>query len=38
MTTWFESPDDAAARLRETGYLTDDATALTAYLLSLIHI
>ncbi|WP_299931281.1 MoxR family ATPase [uncultured Nocardioides sp.] len=32
MTTWFESPDDAAARLRETGYLTDDATALTAYL------
>ena len=32
VTTWFESPDDAAARLRETGYLTDDATALTAYL------
>ncbi|MCY4728873.1 MoxR family ATPase [Nocardioides sp. STR2] len=32
MTTWFESPEAAAARLRETGYLTDDATALTAYL------
>lgn len=32
MTTWFESADDAAARLREVGYLTDDATALTAYL------
>ncbi len=31
-TTWFASPDDAAARLREAGYLTDDATALTAYL------
>jgi MoxR-like ATPase len=31
-TTWFESPDDAAARLRAAGYLTDDATALTAYL------
>jgi MoxR-like ATPase len=32
VTTWFESPADAAARLRETGYLTDDATALTAYI------
>jgi MoxR-like ATPase len=32
VTTWFESPHDAAARLREVGYLTDDATALTAYL------
>ena len=32
MTTWFESPADAAVRLREAGYLTDDATALTAYL------
>ncbi len=32
VTTWFESPDDAAARLRAAGYLTDDATALTAYL------
>ncbi|MDR7255693.1 MoxR-like ATPase [Nocardioides sp. BE266] len=32
MTTWFESADDAAARLRAAGYLTDDATALTAYL------
>ena len=30
--TWFDSPDDASARLREVGYLTDDATALTAYL------
>ncbi len=32
VTTWFESADDAAARLRAAGYLTDDATALTAYL------
>ncbi|SEC13809.1 MoxR-like ATPase [Nocardioides exalbidus] len=32
MTTWFESADDATARLRAAGYLTDDATALTAYL------
>src|SRR5688500_19830561 len=32
VTTWFESPDDAAARLREAGSLTDAATALTAYL------
>jgi MoxR-like ATPase len=32
VTTWFESPDDASARLRGSGYLTDDATALTAYL------
>ena len=32
MNTWFASPADAAARLREAGYLTDDATALTAYL------
>lgn len=31
-TTWFESPDDATTRLRAAGYLTDDATALTAYL------
>ncbi len=31
-TTWFASPDDAARRLHEAGYLTDDATALTAYL------
>ena len=31
-TPWFASPADAAARLREVGYLTDDATALTAYL------
>ncbi|MCY7403009.1 MAG: MoxR family ATPase [Nocardioides sp.] len=31
-TTWFNSPDDAAARLGRAGYLTDDATALTAYL------
>jgi MoxR-like ATPase len=31
-TPWFESPDDAASRLRAAGYLTDDATALTAYL------
>jgi MoxR-like ATPase len=32
VTTWFESPADATTRLREAGYLTDDATALTAYL------
>ncbi|MBC2932374.1 MoxR family ATPase [Nocardioides sp. zg-1228] len=32
MTTWFESPEDAATRLRAAGYLTDEATALTAYL------
>ncbi len=32
MTTWFDSADDATARLRTAGYLTDDATALTAYL------
>jgi MoxR-like ATPase len=31
-TRWFTSPDDAARRLAATGYLTDDATALTAYL------
>jgi len=31
-TTWFDSPDDAASRLGRAGYLTDDATALTAYL------
>ena len=31
-TTWFDSPDDAAARLGLAGYLTDDATALTTYL------
>jgi MoxR-like ATPase len=31
-TTWFESAADASARLRAAGYLTDDATALTAYL------
>lgn len=29
---WFSSPDDAATRLGEVGYLTDAATALTAYL------
>ena len=30
--TWFASPDDAAQRLGEAGYLTDAATATTAYL------
>jgi MoxR-like ATPase len=30
--TWFASPDDAAARLGEVGYLADPATATTAYL------
>ena len=29
---WFGSPDDAAARLAEHGYLADPATATTAYL------
>ncbi|WP_230486817.1 AAA family ATPase [Nocardioides anomalus] len=29
---WFSSPDDVAARLSATGYLTDPATATTAYL------
>jgi MoxR-like ATPase len=32
VTTWFSSAADATARLRAAGYLTDDATALTAYL------
>lgn len=32
VSTWFESPADATARLRAAGYLTDEATALTAYL------
>ena len=31
-TTGFASADEAAERLRDTGYLADDATALTAYL------
>ena len=31
-TTWFASPADAAGRLGATGYLTDAATATTAYL------
>ncbi len=30
--TWFSSPDDAAARLHDAGYLADPATATTAYL------
>ena len=30
--TWFSSPDDAGARLRDTGYLPDAATQVTAYL------
>ena len=29
---WFDSPDDASARLAEQGYLADPATATTAYL------
>ena len=32
MTTWFASPDDAASRLGEVGYLADAPTALTAFL------
>src|SRR5690348_9284154 len=32
VTTWFASPADAETRLRAAGYLSDDATALTAYL------
>lgn len=31
-TSWFASPDDAAARLAEQGYLADASTATTAYL------
>jgi len=31
-SSWFTSPDDAAARLAEHGYLADPATATTAYL------
>jgi MoxR-like ATPase len=31
-TSWFDSPDDAAARLATTGYLADAPTATTAYL------
>ena len=31
-SSWFSSPDDAAARLAEAGYLADPATATTAYL------
>lgn len=30
--TWFSSPDDAAARLHDAGYLTDVPTATTAFL------
>src|SRR5215210_2865640 len=30
---WFSSPDDAARRLGEAGYLADAATATTAYLV-----
>ncbi len=30
--TWFSSPDDAAARLHDVGYLADQSTATTAYL------
>ncbi len=32
MTTWFTSPEDAAARLGNAGYLADSPTALTTYL------
>jgi MoxR-like ATPase len=31
-STWFSSPDDAAARLAEAGYLADPTTATTVYL------
>ena len=30
--TWFSSPDDAATRLHDSGYLADPATATTSYL------
>ena len=30
--TWFQSPDDATARLGDTGYLADGPTAITSYL------
>ncbi len=32
MTAWFASPDDAAARLRDVGYLGDPALATTTFL------
>jgi MoxR-like ATPase len=32
VTTWFASPEDAATRLGEVGYLADAETALTAFL------
>src|SRR5688500_4885491 len=32
MTTWFSSPTDVVGSLRSAGYLTDPATATTAYL------
>ncbi len=32
MTTWFDAPADAAARLEAAGYLADAATATTTYL------
>ncbi len=35
--TWFSSPDAAAARLGATGYLTDSATATTAYLAGVLE-
>ena len=30
--TWFSSPDDATARLGETGYLADGPTSVTSFL------
>jgi MoxR-like ATPase len=32
VTTWFDSPTEAAKRLHDVGYLADDATTTTAYL------
>jgi MoxR-like ATPase len=37
MTDWFGSPDDAAARLAEVGYLADTATATTTYLAGVLE-
>ncbi len=35
--TWFPSPDDVTARLRETGYLADRATSTTTFLAGVLE-
>src|SRR3954468_15986732 len=37
MSTWFDSPADAAKRLEAAGYLADPATATTAYLAGVLE-